>query len=225
MPGLLDQARRTARHLQDLLDQIGLVAIAAAPVGSGQGGYRYKLHFGGKGVGPTATLYRCDARRQWERICRFDGLAAVFLQRLEQAIRDGTAHLPFEDTVQLFAPGSAKGERDIPQTAQEFVSRAVYRRLPCDVDHRDIVRNVRGLGYRLCEAVEITGRVATAWDSSPRTMSAGRMPDTDGMDENVRLAVKMLREGHSLGDIKLELDLGEDAFDRLMSQLERLGGQ
>ena len=221
---LLGEAMDRDAEERVLLDRVRRV-LSGAVTGGGRArrGRRYKLHFGGKGVGPTVALYRRDERRNWEQIGRFDGVAAVFLQRLTEAALSGIPCLPFQEVAELLLGGVPEGKKPLPKIAHQAVRTAFYRKLPPGVDRQDLVRSVRGFGYQLCEGVEVTGQVAGHWERPllPILVGRGDIGEVTS-NENVRQALEMLKEGQSFEDIQRDLELGDEAFEELKSQLQRL---
>lgn len=139
-------AQAMDRHAEErvLLDRVRrLLSATATRGGRGRGGWRYRLHFADKGVGPAVTLYRCDQRRDWEAVGRLDGVAAVFLQRLTKAARGRIPCLPFQDTAELLLGRVPGGKKPLPEIAHQAVRTAFYRKLPPGVDRRDLVRSTR----------------------------------------------------------------------------------
>lgn len=221
---LLEQAKERHDQGQSLADRAHrLLSTVGAAGGGAHGGHRYKLQFGGRAVGRTVTLYRADDERHYEHMGRFDGAAAVFLQRLA-ALREIGGYLTFAETVQLFAGGAMQVDEALARIAHQKVRAAIHRALPSAVDHRDIVKSKRGVGYQLADSVEVTGEFASNWDP-PLSATPGTSPANGGelaLNENDRRALAMRLGGSSWEDIWRELDLGEEARAQVQAHLKQL---
>ena len=201
---------------------VSSVRRAVSRVKVKRGRLRYRLFLGGPGVGPTVTLSRCDQRRHWNEICRFGGETAVFLQRLAAAMQDMTAYVSYKDTVNILVGEGRPGNRTLSDLAHDAVRFAIYRKLPNDVDRRDLVQSVRRRGYKICEGVDVTGVTRRQWDV-PAWIRARKSDVAAGaltkLDEQ---ALEMLQEGRSYENIKFELEIDDAGLEQLKARLEKL---
>lgn len=214
----ISEALRLVDHLRLLLSAGGGQA-AASPRPDG----RYRLVFGGKGLGQAVTLGKTTDGRAYQDIGRIEGTGAVLLQRLA-ALRSIGGYFSFADTLGLFMGTAPSGDdKALARLAHQKVRTAIHRSLPPGVNHGDIIKSKRGYGYQLCDSVAIAGEFAAEWDpplaGQARATSSASPSD---LDENDRLVLGILLRSASWDDIQSELDLGDQALDQVKRKLGQL---
>lgn len=230
----LGLASPLARVLREQLESVRQAVLGEAPpprvmravrrtlgrIKVQRGRLRYRMQIGGLGVGPVVTIFRSDERRHWGEVRRFGGEAAVFLQRLAAAMREMTAYVSYKETVDILVGTPEDRGRKLASIAHDAVRKAVYRKLPEGIDHRDLVQNIRHRGYKLCEGVDISGELRAefeipAWvqSRSRETQAANIKPDVD------QQVIEMLRERRSFEAIKFELELTDEELEKVKTRL------
>ena len=230
--GLLERLREEISAVRESLandepDPRSVSAVAkksAARARARRGSVRYKLQIGQSGAGRTVLLHRMDGRRHWDHIHTFESSAAAFMQQLAWNLRESLECVDFENTVRILR-GGRKTEEATSEQAQEAIRAAIYRKLPEDVDHRDLVKSVRGCGYRLCESVDISGDVGAPWDrpTLSRSASAHAQEPEPTLNAQDRRALALLNDGLSFPEIQAELGLSDPEWDATRKRLQAHG--